>query len=366
MHNGTTDAAGNAPSPLTDAEVKWRSMLESGQIRARMAELRKRQSLPLADKISISIERIREWHQAFDGNVAVSYSGGKDSEVLLWLVRSVFPDVPAVFVNTGLEYPEIVRHVKSHENVIILRPRMPFHKVIKTYGYPLISKKVARGISVLKHPTDKNQNIWRLYNEGVNRFGQPVNGFKVANRWKFLKDAPFDMSDQCCSIMKKEPIHRFERQTGRTQFVGTMASDSKTREKTYLRHGCNAFDTSYPRSTPIGFWTDQDVLACIVENNLRISPVYGEIIRNHSGKLHTTGSRNTGCAFCSFGLHLDDAPTRFQRMHDTHPRLWDYCMNRLGMKDVFRYIRERCPDRNVIGNFNPEPVHKPKQMELFS
>jgi hypothetical protein len=165
--------------------------------------------------------------------------------------------------------------------------------------------------------------------------------------------------------MKKEPIHRFESQTGRVQFVGTMASDSKTREKTYLRHGCNAFDTQSPRSTPMGFWTEQDVLACIFENKIPYSPVYGDIVRTHSGKLQTTGARRTGCAFCAFGLHLDHTPTRFQLMHDTHPRLWDYCMNRLGMKDVFQYIREHCPDRKVIGNFNPAPVFKPQQMELF-
>jgi hypothetical protein len=139
-----TDAAGNVPAPLSKAELKWRSMLDSGVIRERMTELQRRQALPLPEKIRQSLERIREWYQAFDGNVAVSYSGGKDSEVLLWLVRSVFPEVPAVFVNTGLEYPEIVRHVKNHDNVIILRPRIPFHKVVKTYGYPLISKKVAR------------------------------------------------------------------------------------------------------------------------------------------------------------------------------------------------------------------------------
>jgi len=365
MYQGI-DAAGNIPAPLTESELKWRSMLDSGQLKYNMEKLRKRQAMPLDEKIHLSMSRIKEWYQAFNGNVAVSYSGGKDSEVLLWLVRIIYPDVPAVFCNTGLEYPEIVKHVKTHENVVIMRPRMPFHKVISTYGYPLISKKIARGISVLRNPNANNQNIFRLYNEGVNRFGQHVNGFKVSARWKFLVDAPFESSDKCCSIMKKEPMHRYGQETGNAQFVGTMATDSKVREKTYLQNGCNAFDMKIPKSTPLGFWTEQDILECIVENNIPYASVYGDIEKTAQWKLRTTGVRRTGCAFCAFGVHLDNNPNRFQLMHDTHPRLWDYCMDRLNMRTVFQYIREYCPDRNVIGNFNPVPISKPKQMELFA
>lgn len=73
----------------------------------------------------------------------VSFSGGKDSTVLLHLVRSLFPNVPAVFCNTGLEYPEIQQFVKSFENVEIIYPQKNFKEVITEFGYPLISKEVA-------------------------------------------------------------------------------------------------------------------------------------------------------------------------------------------------------------------------------
>lgn len=360
------DAAGNIPAPLTPTETKWKHMIDSGLLNLVMEKLEKRRALPLYQKMELSLQRINEWYEAFDGNVAVSYSGGKDSEVLLWLVRKLYPDVPAVFCNTGLEYPEIVRHVKRHDNIITLRPKMPFHKVIANYGYPMISKKVARGISILRNPTSRNRNIWRLYDQGVNRFGHPVNGFKVPARWKFLVDAPFSVSDRCCTIMKKDPMHRYERSTGRVQFVGTLATDSKTREKTYLQHGCNAYDMKTPRSTPLGFWTEQDILTCIVNHQIKIADVYGKIVKDSSTRLfHTTGARRTGCVFCAFGIHMDEGPNRFQRMAKTHPRLWTYCMEKLGLRDVFQYIRDYCPDRNIISRFHPDPVHKPKQMELF-
>ena len=110
-------------------------------------ELKILQAYPLELKIAKTKLRIREWVNRYgtDG-VYVSFSGGKDSTVLLHIVREMYPDVEAVFVNTGLEYPEIQQFVKSFDNVAILRPKMRFDEVIKKYGYPLISKEVSRKI----------------------------------------------------------------------------------------------------------------------------------------------------------------------------------------------------------------------------
>ncbi|ETR69776.1 MAG: hypothetical protein OMM_09315 [Candidatus Magnetoglobus multicellularis str. Araruama] len=114
-------------------------------------QLQARQAMPLNLKIKYSEARIREWYRAFDGNVYVSFSGGKDSTVLLHLVRSLFSNVEAVFVDTGLEFPEIRDFVKTIENVTWLKPKMPFTEVIKKYGYPVISKDVAHSIHEARH-----------------------------------------------------------------------------------------------------------------------------------------------------------------------------------------------------------------------
>jgi hypothetical protein len=110
------------------------------------ARLKELQALPLDRKIQISQARIIEWYQKNNGNVCVSFSGGKDSTVLLHLVRTLYPDVPAVFSNTGLEYPEIQKFVRTFPNVDIVVPKMRFDQVISTYGYPLIGKEVAEAI----------------------------------------------------------------------------------------------------------------------------------------------------------------------------------------------------------------------------
>lgn len=110
-------------------------------------ELKMLQALPLDIKIRKTRQRIKEWVEYYgEDGVYVSFSGGKDSTVLLDIVRKIYPGIEAVFVNTGLEYPEIVDFVKQHENVTILRPKKNFRQVLTEYGYPVISKEVSNAI----------------------------------------------------------------------------------------------------------------------------------------------------------------------------------------------------------------------------
>ena len=112
-----------------------------------LEELQMRQALPLNLKIRMTKTRIREWINEYgEDGVYVSFSGGKDSTVLLDLVRQDYPNIPAVFVDTGLEYPEIREFVKTFDNVIWLKPKMNFKQVIEKYGYPFISKEVSESV----------------------------------------------------------------------------------------------------------------------------------------------------------------------------------------------------------------------------
>lgn len=123
------------------------------------ARLKELQALSLDEKIMKTQARIIEFYNHFDGNIYVSFSGGKDSTVLLDIVRKIFPDVPAVFSNTGLEYPEIQRFVKSHDNIDLVYPQINFHKVISTYGYPIISKEVSEAIYYARRTKSEGETV---------------------------------------------------------------------------------------------------------------------------------------------------------------------------------------------------------------
>jgi len=205
-------------------------------------------------------ERIKEWYDYWKGEVYFSYSGGKDSSVLLHIVRSMYPDVPAVFVDTGLEYPEIKQLIKQNDNIITVRPKMPFHKVIENYGYPVIGKKQARFIRDLQNPTPGNEATRNLRLTGMNGNGEPCPSMKLAKKWLYLADAPFKISEQCCNIIKKEPFHKYVKENKKRGMNDVMAHESNKREKDYLRQGCNAFNLKEPISQPMAFWTEQDIL----------------------------------------------------------------------------------------------------------
>lgn len=297
-------------------------------------ELRQRQSLPLEAKINLSKRRIREWYEHWDGDVYISFSGGKDSTVLLDLVRSLYPDVPAVFVDTGLEFPEIKEQVRLFDNVTWVRPKMPFTKVIEKYGYPVIGKEQSHYIYQAKY--GKSEKVKQKVVHGIMPDGTETK-FKISKKWLYLIDAPFMISDSCCSVMKKSPVKKYEKATGRKAIIGTMAEESVMRLTKYLKTGCNAFDNNRPVSMPLSVWTEQDVLRYIRDRGLQYASVYGEIIENH-GMLYTTGENRTGCMFCMYGVHLEKGENRFQRMSQTHPKQYDYCINKLGLGVVLDYI----------------------------
>lgn len=358
-------------------------------------ELKQLQSLPLEYKILMTEERIKAWYQAWTkftimdketgktrfvtidardfhwndakerfnmkdseyieaeepGQVYVSFSGGKDSTVLKHIVDSIYGDVPALFVNTGLEYPEIQLFAKRiqrgeydcfNPDVVIVRPDIHFDEVLKKHGYPVVSKRVSAYVKTAKRNPDSKRAKWIR--------GEEWTKFVAGGKWTHLIDAPFLVSDQCCNVMKKYPAKKYQKETGRVPILGTMAQESTSRFNMWIQNGCNGFDMKNPVSNPLSFWTEQDILHYIKKYDVPYCPVYGDIQikRNVDNErvfegqmnmidylgcyepedtLETTGCDRTGCIFCMFGCHLEKEPNRFQRLKQTHPRQYDYCIN---------------------------------------
>lgn len=309
-------------------------------------------SLPLEDKWYVSNGRIDQWFTAWGGKCYVSFSGGKDSTVLAYMAAQYLasyknPPWPLnlVFVNTGLEYPEVQRFVNDYAkwlqkkfprvtvNLVRLRPKMSIRQIVTKYGYSVVSKEVADCIADAKS-NPNGLRMRRLRGEDMRRDGKP----SVYNcpKWEYLLYAPFDISAKCCAIMKKTPLKAYAHKTEQQAIVATMAAESRLRMTYWLKTGCNAFDGKRPMSKPMSFWTEQDVLRFIVDRQLPYASVYGEIVANDGENdydatltecpLHCTGCQRTGCMFCAFGAHLEKGENRFERMKHTHPKHYEFCI----------------------------------------
>lgn len=324
-------------------------------------ELAQMQSLSLDAKIRMTQRRIRDWYDYWDGQVYVSISGGKDSQVLAHIVKKMYEDVPLVFVNTGLEFDSV--RLKGFELAdIVLKPEMSFVEVINNYGYPIIGKEVAQYTEGAKrwmnkyHPGEKfceyefQQNDYETMTVDAKimlgklehkKNGKVIEGeYSKAydkSKYKILVDAPFRISHKCCNVMKKNAIHKYCKHSGRYGITGQMASESSLRYKQWIKNGCNGFELKYPISNPLSFWTEQDILHYIKKYELEIAEIYGKIVYTDNDgmpyddslfsefmELTTTGAKRTGCVFCLFGITHDTG--RLLKLKEAEPKKYDYVM----------------------------------------
>ena len=273
-------------------------------------------SLPLEAKVTYSKLVIQRFYIKNRGKVYVAYSGGKDSTVLLDMVRSLYPEVPAVFSDTGLEFPEIREFVQHTDNVVMVRPSMSFRRVIQTRGYPVVGKEVAKIISAAQKGTP-----WGLRMVTVSR---DEYSFSKAH-YAWLVDAPFKISSDCCKILKKDPMHAYEKESGRKAIIGMKGIDSRLRMTNLKQHG----SIQDEKCTPLGIWSNEDIWQYIRSRKIPYCHIYD------------MGYAATGCIFCAFGIMQDKG--RFVKLKATHPKQWEYCMRPLeegglGMEQVCDFL----------------------------
>lgn len=111
-----------------------------------ISDLYQMQSLPMQEKIQMTKRRINEWVDEYGSDgVYVSFSGGKDSTVLVDIVRNIcgYKDIPLVFVDVPTQYPELKQFAQTFDNLEILKPKISFAEVCKKYGFPLFSKEIS-------------------------------------------------------------------------------------------------------------------------------------------------------------------------------------------------------------------------------
>lgn len=201
------------------------------------AELKERQKWTLEQKIDHTLGVIDQFYSRLDGKVFVSFSGGKDSTVLLSLCRIIDKDIKAVFCNTGNEYPDTVKFVRKLRdtdgyNIDIIFPEMKPKEVIDKFGFPLISKETSQIIDCCRN--SPNSKKARMANGEVKC---TWSSNKLAQKYEFLLHERFNVSAKCCYYLKKEPLRQYSKKTGLSPIIGIMACESIVRRTSYIRRG---------------------------------------------------------------------------------------------------------------------------------
>lgn len=299
-------------------------------------DLQQLQALPLSGKVSHTIDIVSSFmSRVSNGAVSasdfyVSFSGGADSLVLLDIVRRfIDPLFPAAFVNTGQEWPEVVRFATSFAAVDVLRPSMSVKQVVAKYGFPLVSHEVSRFVHDVKYSRSSSLLDVRKNSKF----------FSLPKKWAFLASAPFDVSCVCCDVLKKRPLKEYEKRTGRSPLIATMASESRLRTMAYLkREGCNAY-TGHRASYPLSIWNREDVWQYIRETGIKYCPIYDRL-----------PFKQTGCMFCGFGVCRNNGKLR--ALLDYNPSFYRHVLNFTNKgftyRQALRYVGVSLPDEELF------------------
>lgn len=261
---------------------------------------------------------------------ALAFSGGKDSTVLLHLVRQVCPDVAVIYGNTTIEFPECVKFSRRlavdwdlnfHEAV----PDVSFWWCVKNYGWPIMGKSF--GVGGVAHKDSR-----RKFFADLEARGELKGNYKVQAEVE-------DISSACCTFLKERPSIRVQKRLGADGvFLGILASESRRRMFNFLEYG----ELYYPKSQkiwkahPLAIWTDDDIWAYIRRFNVPYASLYDMGYTNADGRW--ISHKRNGCMWCGMDIKYPD--NHLSIMRRTHPRAWRTAMIKMGLGDVLKRVHD--------------------------
>jgi phosphoadenosine phosphosulfate reductase len=179
--------------------------------------------------------------------LAVAWSGGRCSTVMLHMALRIHPNIKVIFVNTGVEFPETVKYVEKiskewNLNITVVKPERTFWNIVEEYGFPKP-----------RTPGD-------------------------AKKKKRSGDIP-----PCCRWLKKKPVKKYGEENGVEAFItGMRAGESRVRALVLRQKGAQFYFVKSEgvwKYHPLAFWSTREVSDYIVENEISINPIYEKIDR---------------------------------------------------------------------------------------
>lgn len=250
------------------------------------------------------IEVIKSLNKKVDleKNAYISFSGGKDSTILHYLIDMALPNnkIPRVFINTGIEYNYIVEFVNelaSKDNrFVIIKPSQTIKPMLEKFGYPFKSKQHSHNLAIYWRNKYKKE-----FNLSLKRYLGIIESntlFRCPNqlKYQFTKSFNLKCSDMCCMKMKKEPVKKWQKENNRNIALTGMRKEEGG-QRASLK-GCVITDKSnnVVKFHPLLVVNDQFENWFIQKNNIKLCKLYYEPFN----------FKRTGCKGCPFALDLQE------------------------------------------------------------
>ena len=291
----------------------------------------------LEDRIA-KIKAINEQYD-LENNAYISFSGGKDSTVLHYLMDLVLPNnhIPRVYLNTGIEYGDIRKYVqklaKNDSRFKIVNSNINIKNMLEKYGYPFKSKEYSHLVHIYQN-SGKSLSVKKFLGE---KEGNRVIHCPKKLKYQFREDFNIKISDKCCYKLKKEPAKKWAKENGKSIILTGMRTGEGGQR---LSATCIVTDKNFnlvkfhPLLVVDSEWEEE----FIKQNKITLCKLYYE----------PYNFNRTGCKGCPFALNLE---AELNKLKELLPNEYKQCNLLWGkIYDEYKRIGFRL---------------KPKQLSIF-